>query len=189
MTTKRNAKFMTSNSLENTEGEPLTALTARHTAALKAIGDEETQTRAAGKSRGPLGADEFGMPILPTSQADVATETKGTRITSVPPPRTKAASEPELSPVPPKNEKAVKTKKEKQPTKTVKPKADTVALFANFKAANMVNPFKETIKDHKRFNAVAGADKFEEALPGFKDEKDLKAFVAWILRGTPGYKT
>jgi hypothetical protein len=25
----------------------------------------------------------------------------------------------------------------------------------------MVNPFKETVKDHRRFNAVAGADKFE----------------------------
>ena len=52
----------------------------------------------------------------------------------------------------------------------------------------MVNPFKETVKDHKRFNAVAGADKFEDALPGFKDEKDLKGFIGWVLRGTPGYK-
>ena len=52
----------------------------------------------------------------------------------------------------------------------------------------MVNPFKETVKDHRRFNGVAGADKFEDALPGFKDEKDLKAFIGWVLRGTPGSK-
>jgi hypothetical protein len=76
---------------------------------------------------------------------------------------------------------------EKKPAKSVKPKPDTATLFANFKGAKMVNPFKETVKDHKRFNAVAGADKFEDALPGFKDERDLKGFIGWVLRGTPGH--
>ena len=87
-------------------------------------------------------------------------------------------------PVPVKTKRIKKEKKE--PVKVAA--VDTAALFANFKAAKMVNPFKETVKDHKRFSAVAGADKFEDALPGFKDEKDLKAFVGWVLRGTPGYK-
>jgi hypothetical protein len=185
MTKKRNAKFMTSDSVENTEGEPLTA---KRTAALKAIGEEETKARADGKSQTPLGADEFGMPILPTSKADVAIEVEATRDTSVPPHPANAASEPEPSTVPATKVKAAKAKTEKQPAKTVKPKADTAALFANFKSAKLVNPFKETVKDHKRFNAVAGADTFEEALPAFKDEKDLNVFVAWVLRGTPGYK-
>jgi hypothetical protein len=186
MTTKRNAKFMTSDWVENTEGEPLTA---KRTAALKAIGEEETKAQAGGKSQTPLGADEFGMPILPNSKADVPLEGEATRITSVPPPPANAAFEPQPSPAPPKQIKAVKAKKQKKEyTKVVEPKADTATLFANFKAAKMVNPFKETNKDHKPFNAVAGADKFEDALPGFKDEKDLKTFIAWILRGTPGYK-
>jgi hypothetical protein len=186
MTKKRNAEFMTFDSVENTEGE---SPTPKHTA-LKAIGEEETQARAEGKSQASFGADEFGMPLLPTSKAAVATENEATRITSVSPKPANAGSDPELSPVPPKQVKTLIAKKQKkETTKAVEPKADMVALFANFKAAKLVNPFKETVKDHQRFNAVAGADKFEEALPGFKDAKDLKAFVAWILRGTPGYKT
>jgi hypothetical protein len=83
---------------------------------------------------------------------------------------------------------SAKAKKEKKPAKTVKPKADTAILFANFKAAKMVNPFKESVRDHKRFNAVAEAYKFENALPRFKDERDLMGFIGWVLRGTPGYK-
>jgi hypothetical protein len=63
-----------------------------------------------------------------------------------------------------KKVKAVKAESARKPI--TPPKADTAALFANFKAAKMVNPFKETVKDHKRFSAVAGADKFEDALPG-----------------------
>jgi hypothetical protein len=85
-----------------------------------------------------------------------------------------------------KKGKPVKTRS--APQSATAPKIDTAALFSNFKAAKMANPFKETVKDHKRFNAVAGADKFEDALAGFKDEKDLKAFIGWVLRGTPGYK-
>jgi hypothetical protein len=186
MTTKRNAKLMTSDSVENTESEPLTT---KRTAALKAIGEEETKAQADSKSQTALGATEFGMPILPTSKADVPIEGEATRITSVPPPPANAASDPEPSPVRPKEVKAVIAKKQKkETTKAVEPKADTATLFANFKAAKMVNPFKETVKDYQRFNAVAGAERFEEALPGFKDEKDLKAFIAWVLRGTPGYK-
>jgi hypothetical protein len=52
----------------------------------------------------------------------------------------------------------------------------------------MVNPFKETVKDHKRFNAVARADKFEDALDRFKDEKDLGGFISRVLRRTPGLR-
>ena len=82
--------------------------------------------------------------------------------------------------------KAVKARSAPKPVTA--PKVDATTLFANFKAVKMVNPFKETVKDHKRFAAVAGADKFEDALPGFKDEKDLKGFIGWVLRGTPGHK-
>jgi hypothetical protein len=128
------------------------------------------------------------MPILPTPKPVDATESEATRITSVPAEPANGAPEPEPFTVPAKKVKAVKAKKEKRLAKSVKPKTDTATLFANFKAAKMVNPFKETVKDHKRYNAVAGADKFEDALPGFKDEKDLKAFIGWVLRGTPGHK-
>jgi hypothetical protein len=89
---------------------------------------------------------------------------------------------------PGKKVKAVKAKKEKKPAKSVKPKADTTTLFAHFKAAKMVKPFKETVKDHKRFNVVAGADKFEDALPGFKDEMDLKGFIGYCVQ-LPGPKS
>jgi hypothetical protein len=37
-------------------------------------------------------------------------------------------------------------------------------------------------------SSASGAEKFEEALPGLQDEKDLKGFIGWVLRGTPGYK-
>jgi hypothetical protein len=126
------------------------------------------------------------MPILPTPKPVVATESEATRVTSVPAEPANGNPEAEPSTVPATKVKAVKAKKEKKAAKTVNPTADTATLFANFKAAKMVNPFKETVKDHKRFNAVAGADKFEDALPGFKDEKDLKAFIglgiAWNSR-------
>jgi hypothetical protein len=105
-----------------------------------------------------------------------------------PPEPANSAPEPEPSPIAEKKVKAAKAKKETKPAKTVKPKAETAILFANFKTAKMVNPFNETVRDHKRFNAVAGAEKFEDALPGFKDKKDLKEFIGWVLRGTPGYK-
>ncbi len=187
--TKRIAKFLTSDSVKNTEDE---SRNAKRTTPLEAIGDEaaleEAEARADDKPYAPLGADEFGMPILPTPKPVVATEAKATRITSVPAEPANGTSEPEPSTVPAKKVKAVKAKKEKKPAKSVEPKADTGTLFADFKAAKMVNPFKETVKDHKRFNVVAGADKFEDAVPGFKDEKDLKAFIGWVLRGTPGYQ-
>ena len=190
MPTRRNAKFITSDSVEHTEAE---CPNAKRTAALKAIGEEEAQA----------GADEFGMPILPVPP-EVAL------VAPIPKADADQASAPEVSdPVeastvdvvtenspievpatkPEKSVKKVKAVKAESAPKPVSlPKADTATLFANFKATKMVNPFKENVKDHKRFNAVAGTDKFEEALPGFKDEKDLKAFVGWVLRGTPGYK-
>lgn len=88
------------------------------------------------------------------------------------------------TPVPVKTKRIKKEKKE--PVKVAA--VDTATLFATFKAAKLMNPFKETVRDFKRFAAACGAEKFEDALPGFKDEKDLKGFVAWVLRGTPGYK-
>jgi hypothetical protein len=91
-----------------------------------------------------------------------------------------------------KPEKSVKKVKPVKARSVPKPvtalKVDTATIFGNFKAAKMVNPFKESVKDYKRFNAVAEADKFEDALLEFKDEKDLKEFIGWVLRGTPGYK-
>ena len=187
--TKRIAKFLTSDSVKNTEDE---SRDAKRTAPLEAIGDEaalaEAEARADDKPHAPLGADEFGMPIQPTPKPVVATESEATRITNVPAEPANGAPDPEPSTVPATKLKAAKAKKEKKPAKTVKPKADRATLFANFKAAKMVNPFKETVKDHTRFNAVAEAEKFENALPGFKDEKDLKGFIGWVLRGTPGHK-
>jgi hypothetical protein len=47
---------------------------------------------------------------------------------------------------------------------------------------------KKPVRDFKRFASASGAEKFEDALPGFKDEKDLQGFIGWVLRGTPGYK-
>lgn len=187
--TKRIVKFLASDSAKNIEDE---SRSAKRTAALEEIAGEatleEAEARADDKPHAQLGADEFGMPILPTPKPVVVSEAKATRITSVPPEPANTAPEPEPSPVTEKKVKAAKAKKEKKPAKTVKPKQDTAILFATFKAAKMVNPFKETVKDHKRFNAVAGADKFEDALPGSKDEKDLKGFLGWVLRGTRGYK-
>jgi hypothetical protein len=64
----------------------------------------------------------------------------------------------DLSPVPPKQVKAVKAKmQKKETTQAIKSKTDTAALFVSFKTAKMVNPFKETVKDYKRFNAVCGS--------------------------------
>ena len=57
------------------------------------------------------------------------------------------------------------------------------------KPRKMMNPFKESVKDYKRFNTVAGADKFEDALPGFKDEKDLKALSPGYYVELPGTKS
>ena len=83
--------------------------------------------------------------------------------------------------------KAKKTKKEKkEPVKVAA--VDTATLFATFKAAKLENPFKDTVRDFKRFASASGAEKFEDTLPGFKDEKDLKGFISWVLRGSPGYK-
>jgi hypothetical protein len=192
MTTKRIAKFITSESVKDTEME---SRNAKRTTAVKAIGDEaaleEAKARAddgpkvvrtesvspegiqvvnfatEDKPHAPLGADEFGMPILPTP-TPVAAEAEATRITSVAPEPANGVPVAEPSTVPATTVKPVMAKKEKESAKAVKPKADTAGLFANFKAAKMVNPFKETVKDHKRFNAIAGADKFEDALLGSK---------------------
>src|SRR5271165_6103551 len=107
--TKRIAKLITSDSVKNTE---VASRNAKRTAAPKAIGDEtaleEAQARAddalnivrtesvspegvqvvnvaaEDKPHAPLGADEFGIPILPTPKAVVTMEAEATRITSVP---------------------------------------------------------------------------------------------------------
>jgi hypothetical protein len=169
MPTKRNAKFITSDSVEHTEAQ--------------ALADD--------RPHAPLGADEFGMPILP-APAKVA------HVVAIPEADADQASAPEVTENGPIEVPAIKPEKmvkKRKPVKTrsapqsaTAPKIDTAALFSNFKAAKIVNPFKETVRDHKRFNAVAAADKFEDALTGFKDEKDLKGFIGWVLRGTPGYK-
>jgi hypothetical protein len=88
------------------------------------------------------------------------------------------------TPVPVKTKRTKKEKKESVKVAAV----DTATLFATFKAAKLENPFKENVRDFKRFASASGAEKFEDALPGFKDEKDLRAFISWVLRGTPGYK-
>jgi hypothetical protein len=88
------------------------------------------------------------------------------------------------APVPVKTKRTKKEKKEPAKVAAV----DTATLFATFKAAKLENPFKETVRDFKRFASVPEAEKFEDALLGFKDEKDLKGFIGWVLRGTPGYK-
>jgi hypothetical protein len=228
MTTKRIKKFMTSESPKNTEAK---ARNTQRVAALKSIGDEASlekiQARsddapkiarienvsaegvqvvnfaAEDKPHAPLGADEFGMPILPVPakvalvvpipEADADQASAPEVIAPVEVSTVAVVTENGLIEVPAtKPEKSVKklkaVKGESAPTLVTAPKVDSATLFANFKAARMVNPFKETVKDHKRFNAVAGADTFEDSLPGFKDEKDLKGFIGWVLRGTPGYK-
>src|ERR1700683_1758315 len=74
---------------------------------------------------------------------------------------TEPAPLPAETPVPVKTKM---TKKEKnKPTKVAA--VDTATLFARFKAAKIENPFKETIRDCKRFASASGAEKFEDALP------------------------
>jgi hypothetical protein len=87
------------------------------------------------------------------------------------------------TPVPVKTKRTKKEKKESVKVAAV----DTATLFATFKAAKLENPFKENVRDFKRFASASGADKFEDVLPGFEDEKDLKGFIGWVLRGTPGH--
>ena len=83
--TKRIAKFLTSDSVKNTEDE---SRNAKRTAPLEAIGDEaaleESETRVDDKPYAPLGADKFGMPILPTHKPVVATESEATSVPAEP---------------------------------------------------------------------------------------------------------
>ena len=108
MAKKRNAKLISSDPVENTEAE---SRNAKRTAALKAIGDEaaleEAQARADDKPHATLGADEFGMPILPTPEPAVATESEAA---SVPAEPANGAPGREPSTVPATKGKAVKAK-------------------------------------------------------------------------------
>jgi hypothetical protein len=105
-------------------------------------------------------------------------------LVTAPVPVTEPATLTVETPAPVKTKRTKKEKKESVKVAAV----DMATLFATFKAAKLENPFKETVRDFKRFAAASGAEKFDDALRGFKDEKDLKGFIGWVLRGVPGYK-
>ena len=66
--------------------------------------------------------------------------------------------------------------------------------FLDVQAKHAVAPiaFRETQRDFKRYAAVIAATSVEDVKVGdgeaFKDEKDLRSFMRWILRGAPGHK-
>ena len=66
--------------------------------------------------------------------------------------------------------------------------------FLDVQAKHAVAPiaFRETQRDFKRYAAVIAATAVEDVKVGdgeaFKDEKDLRSFMRWILRGAPGHK-
>ena len=66
--------------------------------------------------------------------------------------------------------------------------------FWDVQAKHAVAPiaFRETQRDFKRYAAVIAATSVEDVKVGdgeaFKDEKDLRTFCRWILRGAPGHK-
>jgi hypothetical protein len=68
------------------------------------------------------------------------------------------------------------------------------AEFLDVQAKHAVAPiaFRETQRDFKRYAAVIAATSVEDVKVGageaFKDEKDLRSFMRWILRGAPGHK-
>ena len=71
------------------------------------------------------------------------------------------------------------------------PVAANDQLHADFLAKHKATPiiFTERQKNGKRYNAVLAATSLESVdMSFFKDEKDLKTFVRWILRGAPGHK-
>ena len=71
------------------------------------------------------------------------------------------------------------------------PVSENDQLHADFLAKHKATPiiFTERQKDGKRYNAVLAGTSLESVdMSFFKDEKDLKTFVRWILRGAPGHK-
>ena len=66
--------------------------------------------------------------------------------------------------------------------------------FLDVQAKHAVAPiaFRETQRDFTRYAAVIAATSVEDVKVGdgeaFKDEKDLRSFMRWILRGAPGHK-
>jgi hypothetical protein len=66
--------------------------------------------------------------------------------------------------------------------------------FLDVQAKHAVAPivFRERQKDFKRYGAVIAAKSVEDIKVGegevFRDEKDLRSFCRWILRGAPGHK-
>ena len=66
--------------------------------------------------------------------------------------------------------------------------------FLDVQAKHAVAPiaFRETQRDFKRYAAVLAATSVEDVKVGdgeaFKDEKDLRSFMRWILRGPPAHK-
>jgi hypothetical protein len=154
------AKFVTSESIKNTEAE---TRNAKRDASLKPIGSEAA---------------------LETPAIESATTPSITEPTPAPEPAALTVA----TPSPAKTKKAAK--KEKPAAKPVKSVVDTATLFANFNAKHASTPivFRETLRDAKRYAAVVAAEKFEDALPTFKDAADLRSFMMWVLRGAPGYK-
>ena len=72
-------------------------------------------------------------------------------------------------------------------------KQDTEFLDVQAKHAVAPIAFRETQRDFKRYAAVIAAKSVEDIKVGtgevFRDEKDLKTFIRWILRGAPGHKS
>ena len=85
----------------------------------------------------------------------------------------------------------IKLEAQPEVKETSKPtgRATSDELHTQFHAFHNKTPiiFRETVKDHARYNACVNAKTFSEALKHFKNEKDLQTFIRWCLRGAPGY--
>jgi hypothetical protein len=147
-----------------------------------------------------LGKSAYTAPEVletnPETIADLtaALETPAAETSAIEPETTAPVTEPIPASEPSALTAASSPAKTKKAAKkaAAKPKADLATLFTTFKASKMANPFKETIRDFKRFVAASGAGKLEDIETGtgkaFRDEKDVRGFIGWLLRGTPGYK-
>jgi hypothetical protein len=86
--------------------------------------------------------------------------------------------------------KSTKKPATKPEAKKETPKPTSDELLTQFHDFHKKTPiiFRETVRDHARYNACVNAKTFTEALKHFKDEKDLQTFIRWCVRGAPGYK-
>jgi hypothetical protein len=88
-------------------------------------------------------------------------------------------------------DKIVMDKTTRSKKTATKPVTENDQLFADFQAKHATSPitFRPTVKDSKRYAACVAAKNFASIdMLFFKDEKDLKTFIRWCLRGAPGYK-